>query len=97
MKIPKQYQVMGQTVEIKITDDLSNDQGATGICKFMRGVIEIQKKTPAFSTDYISITLKHEIVHSWLSSLGYVELNANEKLVDELASVWHQYEKTRTY
>ncbi len=97
MKIPKQYEVMGQTIKIRQLVNLTDDCGATGLCKFMKGVIDVQKKTSQFSDDYIDITLKHEIVHSWFSSLGYVDLNSNEKLVDELASVWHQYEKTRKY
>lgn len=32
----------------------------------------------------------HEVVHAMLNNLGYDKLSANEKLVDQLASLIHQ-------
>jgi hypothetical protein len=39
----------------------------------------------------------HEVVHSWLSSLGYNELSENETFVDQLGQAFHQYLTTVEY
>ena len=38
------------------------------------------------------ITLRHEIIHAMLFSLGYI--NHNEEMVDGLAHTWLQYENS---
>lgn len=81
-KIPKEYQVGGQNVEVRYVERC--DDNSIGTCCMAGGYVEIAQK---FSKDEIQSegsrinTFYHELTHSILKTMGETELNDNEKFV----------------
>lgn len=95
-KIPKQFQLMGQTVNVEWTDDLQHDKDAYGTANFRDNRVCIQRpsKYQPLAQDKLEHIFFHELVHWILNSLGEEELMLNEKFVDTLGGLFYQAIKT---
>lgn len=80
-KLPKQYTVGGQQMNIREVDRL--DGGRLGNCCVAEGTVNIAKyfNETAQSSSSKNNTLWHEVVHSILDTMGENELSQNEKFV----------------
>lgn len=81
-KIPNEFTVGGQKMEVKIVDRCENNK--LGLCCVASGQIEIanifNKDKPCSESGKIN-TFYHELVHSILDTMGEDDLSANEKFV----------------
>ena len=81
-KIPKTYQVGGQTIEVRRVERCSDN--TIGECCVASGYIEI---ADLHGKDFLQSqgskenTFYHELVHSILRTMGETEINDNEKFV----------------
>ena len=93
MKIPKSYKLFGHTVKIKKCKNLINEHEAIGRYIYLTNTIELQTKTKItdITESQIGHTFCHEVIHSWLTALNEHELNANEKFVDQMGGLLHQF------
>lgn len=90
MKLPQQFQIFGQTVKVKSMDlTLEECYG-----RWVHRANEIHLTTEKTEDGFKQTTWRHEVIHCWLDWLGYQELSKDEKLVDNLASVWMQFDQT---
>lgn len=80
-KLPKQYTVGGQHMDIQQVDQIGD--GLLGQCSLAEGWIKIANKFGSRNQSETSKTntMYHEIVHSILDTMGEKELSANEKFV----------------
>jgi len=90
--IPKQFELMGQTINVAFTDDLQHDKDAYGTANFRDNKICIQKSTKhaPLPKDKLEHIFFHEVAHWVLSSMGEEELMLNEKFVDSLGGLFYQ-------
>ena len=84
-KLPKQYTVGGQLVDIQQVDQICD--GLLGQCSLAEGWIKIANKHgTSIQSDTSKLnTMYHEIVHSILDTMGERELSSNEKFVNTFA------------
>lgn len=86
MKIPTQYQLMGQTIKVSVLDaDEWDDMTAWGQFNPTTNEIRVLRRS-AQSTEQ---TFCHEMVHTILTALCH-ELNKDEVFVDTFGSLLHQ-------
>ena len=87
-KIPKDYQVGGQRIEVRNVERC--DDNCVGQCCLAGGYIEIAdrfSKDGIQSEDSKTNTFYHELTHSILRTMGEIELNDNEKFVCSFSSL----------
>ena len=84
-KLPKQYTVGGQTVDIQEVEQLGG--GCLGQCSVSEGWLKVANKFgSSVQSDTGKLnTLYHEIVHTILDTMGESELSHNEKFVCSFA------------
>ena len=92
MKIPKEFNLMGQTIKVEMQDNIAQTEGATGVYYPSLQKILIQKSNSGnlYSTKQIEQAFVHELIHSCLDILGYKKLYKNESFVDRLAHLIYQ-------
>lgn len=87
MKIPASYQLMGQTIRVRIIDlDEWDDTESWGSFNPATNEIRILRR----ATEPIGQTFCHELVHTILTAMSH-ELNRDEKFVDVFGSLLHQF------
>lgn len=96
MKIPKQFELFGQTINVEYTDKLVSDRDSIGLAIYRENRILLQKATDGIirTKEMIEQTFLHELFHFILFEAGEVELMDNEKFVDIISSLFHQFLKT---
>ncbi len=98
-KIPKQYELFGKTYKIVFNKTLIQDNDNCGECHYRTCRVMLQPPTAGLDipTEKIEAVFFHELVHSILFELGENDLNANEKLVDGIGKLLHQFTKSAKY
>ncbi len=99
MKIPKRFQLHGQTIEVKFSDKLFSSEDSLGINSLRKNLIEIQGNNHGFERPRTQIeqTFLHELVHQILEANHYRELNNDEKFVEQFSNCLHQALTTMEY
>ena len=97
MKIPKQFKLLGTIIKVRNKDKLTFDSDAWGLSVFRENKIILQKPTKInpIKEELREQTFCHELVHMIFHKAGEEELCANEKLVNLLGSLLHQFLKTK--
>lgn len=93
--IPTYCELGGQEIQTVIDDDKTNSgtlgysvpaNGTINICKTLQGI----KQSHSVSQN----TYFHELVHLMLQTIGELELNDNEKFVQNLGTVLYEFFRT---
>ena len=87
MRHVKRFQILGHTIKVKKVRGLMKKHGCYGRWSELNQHIEID---PAQPDTLYAHTLWHEITHAILANLHYLELNANEQLVDGIGGALAQ-------
>ena len=89
MTVPKQYDVLGMTISVKVRELPDNNHGE------YHANDNLVLLAPQEKDDLLLGTFWHEWVHSALTTLGYEKLNDDDVFVERLAQCIHQFWKTR--
>lgn len=90
--IPKQFDILGHTIEVKFRDDLLDDCECHGRFIATKNLIELQSGE-AFS--YTLATFWHEAMHAIATHMGMKELNDDEEKIDKLGQAVAQILRTK--
>jgi hypothetical protein len=92
----KHSELYGQTIEVKYCDGLVQDNDNVGEARYRKNQIMIQRSCDRvrIKKEQMEHTFLHELVHWYFYSLGEEELRKNEKLMDTLAGLIHQFYQT---
>jgi len=85
---------MGITIEVVLDDPEIHEDGCLGRACYEKQRIYIDTKTLPMESTWQCFF--HEQIHWQFQILGYPELQKDEELVDRLAHLMYQAEKTRT-
>jgi hypothetical protein len=91
-QIPKQFDILGHTVEVVFRDDLADDCECDGRFIASKNRIELQSGQ-AFS--YTLATFWHEAMHAIATHMGMTDINDNEEQIDKLGQGVAQILKTK--
>lgn len=80
-KIPKHFDILGHTIEVRMRDDLLDDAECHGRFIASKNLIELQRGE-AFS--YTLATFWHEVAHAIATHMGMKELNDDEEKIDKI-------------
>ncbi|MHC4099206.1 MAG: hypothetical protein ACYSU3_24515 [Planctomycetota bacterium] len=97
MKIPKSFELFGQTINVVFKNDLTFEDDAIGATRFRRNEIWLQTKESGRPEVQVEQTFLHELVHWILHELNYDKLRDDEQFVDNVASLLHQAFTTAKY
>jgi len=99
MQIPKSFNLFGQVITVEYRKSMFKTHKACGLWIPTENKILLQESTKYYPTTQLQIeqTFIHEAIHACLELLGYTDLNADEKLVDNLAALLHQMLSTQKY
>lgn len=90
MKLPNEFQCMGNTIKIKYYKRLPN----MGEYHPESGLIKIWKPK-GISDDQIMTTIMHETVHCFMYNMGLEDLFKDEQFTDILGNLILQWNKTK--
>jgi len=95
MKIPKTFQIFGQTIKVIFKKNLIDKEESFGIWDYNKNIIYLQPSTRKhrLTKEQIESTFVHEYLHTSLDLLGYEELSKDEKFVNQLSLCIHQIVK----
>lgn len=98
-KIPKSFQLHGQTIEVLQVDHIGSESGTLGEARLAKNQVVLQNNASGFtrSDTQIEQTFLHELVHFILIHLGQNELCDEEAFVDGFAHLLHQALGSMTY
>ena len=93
MKIPKKLKLFGQTINVEFVDNLINDRDAVGLAIYRENKILLQKNVDGtkITKEMMEQTFIHEVTHFIIYLMGENELQNNEKFIDILSSLFHQF------
>jgi hypothetical protein len=89
MKIPKQFQLAGQTIDVVPISGLVAHSCHLGEAVYQEAKIKLH--VGGVPPSVLEQNFCHEAVHFMLYILGYEELNSNEQFVDSFAHMMHQF------
>ena len=97
-KIPKQFQIFGNTIRVEIRENLYEEAECHGRWVPRKNLIEIQGPTPthAVAQDFLLATFWHEVIHAIAECCNLNKLNNNEKHVELIGQAIAQVLKTKT-
>ena len=98
-QIPKKFELIHKTINIVYDKKIIDDNNAVGLANYRQNQIILHQngdnvKRP--EKDCIC-TFFHEVFHHTFNALGEKDLRDNEKLIDNLASVFTQIFKTMKF
>lgn len=91
MNIPKQYKVVGVSVDVELVERLGS--GKLGECLLASGKVKIAENFMCDNEQYEQSeenrenTFYHELTHSILDTMAEFELSGNEKFVSTFSSL----------
>lgn len=99
MKIPKQFELMGHVIRVRMVDDLAYTQDNTGTARYRDSELLLQKDNSGHRRKSFQIEhdFCHELVHFILGRIGEEELNENEQFVDLFGGLLYQAMKSAKY
>jgi len=99
IKIPKKFQLFGQTIEVKTLPHLTSDNGTLGEAILGNNKIVLQESVDGrkLNREQLEWVFLHELTHMILFHMGEKELVTDEQWVDFFARLLHQALKTMEY
>ena len=99
MFIPKQFELISQTIKVEEVENLVAENNAMGLTLLNQNKILLQKSTKAFPIpkDQQYKTFFHELSHCLVGAAQFHHLNDTEKevFIDLLGDLLYQFEKTK--
>jgi Zn-dependent peptidase ImmA (M78 family) len=95
--IPASFELGGHEISVTRSDTLIEDAEAYGICIPTQQKIIIQNPNNAVNKQFLLQTFWHEFVHMAMHQMGEHELCSNERFVDGLGHMLHQFHKTKRF
>lgn len=94
--IPKQFQLLGQTITVEWDESLAHTMDALGTTHPRENKIKLQKPNKGWGvpTEKLEHVFLHEAVHWILLSMRQTDLFNDEVFVDTFAGLLHQAIKT---
>jgi len=82
----KSFKLGAVTWNVNFNDDRTSSQDALGLCSYVEASIyvAVQKQT-----------MYHEVIHAMLDAIGYNELGEDEKFVNSMGTLLHQFIETK--
>ena len=98
-KIPKSFELMNDTINIKYSDKLTSEEDSNGRAYYRKKLIELQKisETNNLNEDNLIKTYLHELLHMILWKLEEDKLRTDEKLINKMAWLLAQHFKSAKY
>lgn len=95
MKIPKEFELLGQKIKVKYRKTLIDKEEAYGIWIHDENTILLQQSTTKYplSEDQIMQTFFHELLHACCDLAGYDKISSDERFINSVASILHQFIK----
>ena len=93
MKIPKEIQIIGQTIKTKLKKDLGKDyEDSFGTWDQNTSTVDLRKSTKKdpIAKEVMEQTYIHELTHASLELMGEPKLSLNEKFVTSLSQIIYQ-------
>ncbi len=92
MKIPKSFELMGETITVNFVDELLQESDALGLACYRTSEIRILTSSPAYkiSEEQQMLTFLHELMHWIFHKLKKDDLQDDENLVDMTADLLMQ-------
>jgi len=92
MKIPKSFELLGETIHIIKSQDLLDKTDNVGEADYRHNTITIQVPIGGINRpiSYIEATYLHEVIHFILHRMGRDELNEDNSFVELFARLLHQ-------
>lgn len=99
IKIPKEFQLFGQTIKVKFNNKKCGDREAYGSLTFVENKILLATEFDGekIQKDRQERTFFHELCHAILDNMNEHDLSKDEKFVHNFASLLHQALKTSIY
>lgn len=93
MTIPRNFYLFGKMFSVKLVENLVHRTDAQGQANYREAIIELQSDTPGnpMPTCAMEKTFCHELIHMMLHELHEWDLRDNEKFVDTMAGLLHQF------
>jgi len=93
MRIPTKFHLANRTFRVKWgEDEYMEAHGADGLMKLDKGLVLLRQ---GMSTEYTEHVFYHELAHAILEILGYDEDSDDERKVDQIGGILHQFLRTR--
>lgn len=98
-KFPIKFELMNETVKVRFNDKLMHKDSSLGTANYRRQKIILQSSCASYpqSNEQLTKSFYHELIHYIFYTLNEDELRDNEKLVDNMAGLFAQFEKTKKY
>ncbi len=97
MKIPKSFELFGETITVVFKDDLIFEEDSKGSARFRRNEICLQTKEDSRPDSQVQQVFFHELVHWMFHLLNYDKFCEDEQLVDTFSRLLYQALKTAKY
>ena len=99
MKIPKSFELFGQTIRVNYDDAQCKKGDCYGYVIWVQNSITLSETDDEYKVcdEHLSQTFLHEFYHFVLKKSGYNNLADNEVLVNSLANAHQQLYKTAKY
>lgn len=97
LRIPESFNLFGQTFKVNFKKNLMKDMGYYGVSYFDVNLIELQEPNEELSVEQVEVTFLHELMHMVLQNAHYDKESKNEKFVDTIANLLHQFFKSSKY
>lgn len=97
MKIPKKFEVFGETFTVSFDEELTSRNDMVGQSYLRENRIVLQKPGKVYPKSRIEQTFYHELVHVILDRISEHKLSGNEAFVDRFAGLLHQATKTMEF
>ena len=91
-KIPKEFQLGGQTFEVSVIPE-EVEIGTAGLCNYDQGWVKVSSKTRygKVPKDAQGRVFCHELLHLLLEAAGERELSDNEPLIERCSTLLYQF------
>ena len=93
----KSFKLGAVTWNVYFNDDRTSSQDALGLCSYVEASIYIAEKAKGKKVDLEvqKQTMYHEVIHAMLDAIGYNELDEDEKFVNSMGTLLHQFIETK--
>jgi len=98
MKIPETFSIFGKTVTVRCDEQALVVESDAGHAGYRNETIVLlpAENMDRFSRQSREQTFCHEVVHHWMHALNLDDLRNDERTVDNLGSLLHQFLVTQT-
>ena len=97
MRIPKSFKLMGHTFMVMVDEKILVDESLQGQADYRAKTITVLPPDNHYGYNRSSIeqTFCHELFHHLFETLSLTEMQNDEKLIDNLGSLLHQFLSTQ--